>query len=113
MEWRNHISTDSANLLMYEPPHGISPAAMRYRMRGGFANKTFVAALIDMAVNQFLSIKEKVGVFALQRKAGNGNALAPEESAAAGVGVGAKTSSSTGMQNAARYFPGASSCIKV
>ena len=50
-----------------EPPAGVSPAAMRYLVRSDFDDKTFVAAVIDMAVKRFLSIKEKDGVFTLQR----------------------------------------------
>ena len=68
---------------IYEPPAGVSPAAMRYLVRMGFDDKTFAAAVIDMAVKKFLSIKVKDGVFTLQRSSGDKKLLAPEESAAA------------------------------
>jgi uncharacterized membrane protein YgcG len=68
---------------IYEPPAGISPAAMRYLVRMGFDDKTFAVVVIDMAVKGFLSIKEKKGIFTLQRSSSSGKPLAPEESAAA------------------------------
>lgn len=73
----------SSIMPIYEPPAGVSPAAMRYLVRMGFDNKTFAAAVIDMAVKKFLSIKENHGVFTLQRASGDKKILAPEESAAA------------------------------
>ena len=47
----------------YEPPAGVSPAAMRYLVRMGFDDKTLTAAVIDMAVKKFLSIKENDGAY--------------------------------------------------
>jgi uncharacterized membrane protein YgcG len=73
----------SSIMAIYEPPAGVSPAAMRYLVRLGFDDKTFAAAVIDMAVKKYLSIKENHGVFTLQRNSGGGKPLAPEESAAA------------------------------
>jgi uncharacterized membrane protein YgcG len=73
----------SSIMPIYEPPAGVSPAAMRYLVRMGFDDKTFAAAVIDMAVKKFLSIKENDGVFTLQRSSGDKKLLAPEESAAA------------------------------
>jgi uncharacterized membrane protein YgcG len=73
----------SSIMALYEPPPGISPAAIRYLVRMNFDDKTFAAAVIDMAVKKYLSIKEKGGVFSLQRTTGDSTALAPEESAAA------------------------------
>lgn len=70
---------------VYEPPAGVSPAAMRYLVHSGFDDKTFVAAVIAMAVKRFLSIKEKDGAFTLQRVDGNAKPLAPEENAAAAI----------------------------
>jgi uncharacterized membrane protein YgcG len=73
----------SSIMPIYEPPDGVSPAAMRYLVRMGFDDKTFAAAVIDMAVKKFLSIKENHGVFTLQRNSGDKKLLAPEENAAA------------------------------
>jgi uncharacterized membrane protein YgcG len=76
-------TTASSIMPIYEPPAGISPAAMRYLVRMGFDDKTFAVVVIDMAVKGFLSIKEKKGIFTLQRSSSSGKSLAPEESAAA------------------------------
>jgi hypothetical protein len=46
---------------IYEPPAGLSPAAMRYLVRMGFDDKTFTTAILDMAVKDYLSIKESGG----------------------------------------------------
>lgn len=43
---------------LYEPPANLSPAAMRYLVRMGFDNKTFSAAILDMAVRGYLTIKQ-------------------------------------------------------
>lgn len=73
----------SSIMPIYEPPAGVSPAAMRYLVRMGFDDKTLAAAVIDMAVKKFLSIKENDGVFTLERSSGDKKLLASEESAAA------------------------------
>ena len=66
----------------YEPPAGVSPAAMRYLLRMGFDDKTVTAAVIDMAVKKFLSIKENSGAYTLHRSTGDQKLLSPEERAA-------------------------------
>jgi uncharacterized membrane protein YgcG len=68
---------------MYEPPAGVSPAAMRYLVRMGFDDKTFTTAILDMAVKDYLSIKESGGTYTLKRSKAGEQTLAPEESAAA------------------------------
>src|SRR5258708_7608998 len=40
-------------MALYEPPANLSPSAMRYLMRMGYDNKTFAAAILDMAVRGF------------------------------------------------------------
>jgi uncharacterized membrane protein YgcG len=52
-------------MALYEPPAHLSPAAMRYLQRMGFDNKTFSAAILDMAVRGFLTIKEQAGSYTL------------------------------------------------
>jgi uncharacterized membrane protein YgcG len=73
----------SSIMPIYEPPSGVSPAAMRYLVRMGFDNKTFAAAVISMAVKDFLIIKEKDGDYALRRSKAGQQVLSPEESAIA------------------------------
>jgi hypothetical protein len=50
---------------LYEPPSNFSPAGMRYLLRMGFDNKTFAAAILDMAVRGFLTIEEQAGSYTL------------------------------------------------
>jgi len=53
---------------LYEPPQGFSPAAARYVRRMGWDNKAFAAAIVNMAVKGFLTIKEdKSKKFTLER----------------------------------------------
>jgi len=63
----------------YEPPQSLSPAAMRYLMRMGFDNKTFAAAILDMAVRGYLTIKEQAGSYTLYRTAKDFRVLSPDE----------------------------------
>jgi len=76
-------ATKSSIVPLYEPPTGISPAAMRYLVRMGFDDKTFTAAILDMAVKGYLTIKEAGGTYSLKRSNAGEESLAPEESAAA------------------------------
>ena len=68
---------------LYEPPPGFSPSAMRYLVRMGYDNKTFTSAVLDMAVKGFLKIEERAGIYTLSRTLADGQALTPEERAAA------------------------------
>jgi len=52
-------------MALYEPPANLSPAAMRYLMRMGYDNKTFAAAILDMAVRGFLKIADESGAYRL------------------------------------------------
>ena len=42
---------------LYEPPSTLSPAGMRYLVRMGFDDKTFAAAILDMAARGYLNIR--------------------------------------------------------
>ncbi len=68
---------------IYEPPAGLSPSAMRHLVRMSFDDKTFTTAILDMAVKDYLSIKESGGIYTLKRSKASEQTLAPEESAAA------------------------------
>jgi len=63
----------------YQPPQDLSPAAMRYLMRMGFDNKTFAAAILDMAARGFLTIKEQAGSYTLHLTGKDNRDLSPEE----------------------------------
>jgi uncharacterized membrane protein YgcG len=70
---------------LYQPPSNLAPAAMRYLVRtGGFDNKTFTAAIIDMAVRGFLKIKFQAGSYTLYATGKPANILSPEEQQIAG-----------------------------
>jgi uncharacterized membrane protein YgcG len=66
-------------MALYQPPENLSPAAMRYLLRMGFDNKTFSAAILDMAVRGFLTIKEQAGSYTLYRSSKDFRILPPDE----------------------------------
>jgi uncharacterized membrane protein YgcG len=53
----------------YEPPATFSPGAVRYISKMGYDNKTFSAAVIDLAVRGHLDIDESGGTYTLRRRA--------------------------------------------
>ncbi|HWN75036.1 MAG TPA: DUF2207 domain-containing protein [Candidatus Udaeobacter sp.] len=66
-------------MALYEPPANLSPSAMRYLMRMGYDNKTFAAAVLDMAVRGFLKITEESGAYRLTLTGKDNRALTPDE----------------------------------
>jgi uncharacterized membrane protein YgcG len=68
---------------LYEPPAGFSPAAVRYVTQMGFDDRTFAAAVINMAVKKYLAIVEQDGGYVVRRAQGDKSLLAPEERKAA------------------------------
>jgi hypothetical protein len=70
---------------LYEPPATLSPAGMRYLVRMGFDNKTFAAAILDMAARGYLKIKEEADSYMLTRADKDERVLAPDEKQIAGV----------------------------
>jgi uncharacterized membrane protein YgcG len=52
---------------LFSPPKRFSPAAVRFVIRMGFDDKSFAAAVVNMAVKGFLTIKEDEGVFTLAK----------------------------------------------
>ena len=64
---------------LYEAPANLSPAAMRYLMRMGYDNKTFAAAVLDMAVRGFLKINEDSGAYKLTLTGKDIRILTPDE----------------------------------
>jgi uncharacterized membrane protein YgcG len=63
----------------YQPPQNLSPAAMRYLVRMGFDNKAFAAALLDMGVRGFLTIKELAGSYRLYTTGRPASVLSEDE----------------------------------
>ena len=64
---------------LYEPPANLSPPAIRYLMRMGYDNKTFAAAILDMAVRGFLKITEESGAYRLTLTGKDDRVLTPDE----------------------------------
>jgi uncharacterized membrane protein YgcG len=67
----------------YSPPEGYSPASARYINRMNYDDKTFAAAVINLAVNGHLSISCDHGDYTLKKLATAGK-LAPGEAALIG-----------------------------
>ncbi|MFP6741605.1 MAG: DUF2207 domain-containing protein, partial [Alphaproteobacteria bacterium] len=64
---------------LFEPPEGISPAAMRFIMGMGYDKKAFTAAVVNMAVKGYLTIDEDDGEFTLRRNHRGTSALSAGE----------------------------------
>ena len=77
-------------LPLYRPPQDLSPAAMRYLVRMGFDDKTFAAAILDMAVRGFLEIKEQDGSYTLSTTGKDNRVLTPDEKQIASVLFGGR-----------------------
>ncbi|MHB1001722.1 MAG: DUF2207 domain-containing protein [Armatimonadota bacterium] len=63
----------------YEPPDGLSPAAVRYIKKMGFDQKGFAANLIDMAVKRYITIDETHGLFTIIRAGAEDLVLSHDE----------------------------------
>jgi hypothetical protein len=73
---------------LYTPPAGFSPAAVRYVTQMGFDDRTFAAAVINMAVKKYLTIVEKDGGYVVRRAQGDKGLLSAEERKGAGKLLG-------------------------
>ena len=64
----------------YAPPGDMSPAAMRYVWNQGYDDSAFTAALINLAVKGYLTIKETFGEYSARPRSGEKKAQAsPDE----------------------------------
>lgn len=80
-------------VVQYDPPDGMSPAAVRFLRRMGYDHKAFAVALIDMAVKGFVKIKEERGVYTVEKdRAEREKLLSPEEDRIADVLLGSEES---------------------
>jgi hypothetical protein len=67
-------------VVRYNPPEGLSPAAMRYIWNQGYDDKAFTAAVINLAVKGRLNIIERDDKYAVRRKKGQpGQPISPDE----------------------------------
>ena len=69
---------------IYTPPDNLSPASMRFIAEMKYDDRAFAAAVINMAVKGFLSIKEKNGKYTLTKIGGDLTRLGVEEKKIAG-----------------------------
>ena len=69
---------------IYTPPDDLSPAAMRFIAEMKYDDRAFAAAVINMAVKGFLSIREKDGKYTLAKTGGDLARLGAEEKKIAG-----------------------------
>ncbi len=78
----NKVGSDpdaGAIVPLFEPPEGLSPAAMRFIMGMGYDKKAFTAAIVNMAVKGYLTIDENEDEFTLKRNHIDKAALSPGE----------------------------------
>ena len=80
LAWRRHGRDPRQGVLFphYEPPDGYSPASARYILNMGYDNRTFAAAVINLAVKGYLSIDNSGADYVLERRVSE-QALAPGE----------------------------------
>ena len=64
---------------IYTPPDNLSPASMRFMAEMGYDDKVFAAAVIDMAVKGFLSIRETDDTVTLTKIDSTSSTLSAEE----------------------------------
>jgi uncharacterized membrane protein YgcG len=70
---------------IYQPPAGLSPAGMRYLVRMSFDNKTFAAAILDMAARGFLTIVDNDNSYQLKLTGKDDRVLSDDEKQVARV----------------------------
>lgn len=89
-------------VVTYDPPPGLSPAAMRYLTKAKFDPKAFAATLVQMAVKGHLVIEETERSYTLHRSAPGREPLAPEENKIAAKLFGGEQSVALSPANHAR-----------
>lgn len=62
---------------LYEPPAGLSPAAIRFIIKRGFDNDAFAAAVVNLAVKGALTIKDSEKNYVLTKTSGGQPLKAP------------------------------------
>ncbi len=75
----------------FAPPEGVSPGGARYLTKMGYDNKTFTAALIDMAVKRYISIHQEGRKYWVERDTAPESVLSDDELAIAGTLLGTRS----------------------
>ncbi len=66
-------------VVRYEPPAGVSPAAIAFLRHMGYGDRVLVSAVVNLAVQGYLAIQQEASVYRLQRLKSEDSRLAPEE----------------------------------
>jgi len=76
--WRKHGKDPEEGVIVprYEPPNGFSPASLRYIRQMYYDDKVMTAAIVNLAVKGYLTIKKKSGTHSI-RKVGTGTLRLP------------------------------------
>jgi len=77
----------------WDPPKGLSPAAIRYIRRMGYDNKAISAAIINAAVKGCIKISEDGGDYTIESTGKPRSVLSPEENAVVEALVGSLSES--------------------
>ena len=67
-------------VVRYEPPEGLSPAAMRYLKHRSYDDRSLVSAIVDLGVKKQLAIEEVGSAYRMTRLQSPNAELSPEES---------------------------------
>jgi hypothetical protein len=70
-------------VVRYEPPDGMSAAAVRYLWKGGFDERGFTAAILSLAVHGVIRIDENEGSYFINPVSSEVNTLTGDEKALA------------------------------
>ena len=68
--WRSHGKDPDQGVIVtrYEPPKSFSPASLRYIRQMYYDDKVMTAAVVNLAVKGYLTIKNKSGTHSLHKK---------------------------------------------
>ncbi len=69
---------------LYEPPDKFSPASIRFVTNMGFDNKVFSAAIINMAVKGYITIREENNDYTLVKTGADDSTLSRDEKVGCG-----------------------------
>jgi uncharacterized membrane protein len=80
---------------LYEPPSGMSPAAVRFVSEMGYDDKTFTSVILSLAVKGYLIIEEVDGDYTLTRSKSNKELTQDESTVLNKLGLGSNGSRSS------------------
>jgi uncharacterized membrane protein YgcG len=66
-------------VIRYDPPTGMSPAAISFLQHMGYNDRVFVSAVVDLAVKGYLAIEQEASVYRLRKLKSEDGRLSPEE----------------------------------